>query len=128
MRHRIAEALELLVARLQQLRLPNQFLIQGNHSPLGLLLLRDVERDAQQQRWLATLVSNRHLERVRRAAAVIAGIDLLLRDFADVAAGEGLAILGGEMIRLIFGEKVIVVAPEQSIAAVTDDLLRRAID
>ena len=128
MRHRITEALQFLIARLQQLRLTRQLLVQCHDASFRGLLLSDVERDSEQQRRLTIRAANRHFQRMQHPPAMIAGVDLLLRNLDDVSAGKRFAIRCREMVGLLRREELMVVAPEQLLAVVTDDLLGDTID
>src|SRR3954453_7911238 len=59
---------------------------------------------------------------------MITGIDFFMWDFDDVALRQRLAVLRSEMVRLLFWKEVVVVASEQSVAAMAHDLLCRAVD
>jgi hypothetical protein len=94
---------------------------------VGLLLLGDVARDAQQEARLAVRVQDGDLHRVHEARAAPRE-HLFLGDVDHLARFEHRAVLHCEEVGLVPGEQVVHVAADQLVAPVAQQRLAGAVE
>ncbi len=116
----VGELLEVPVGALQVLGQPLP--LDGRALPVG-----DVARDAEQVQGLAVVARHGDLLGVEPALAA-GGVDGLLGDVEELAAGEHRPVLAGEEVGLVLREEVVVVAPEHLLSGEAEQLLAGAVE